>query len=59
MLKKGLRFMERTFIMLKPDCVKKGLIGQVISRIEQKGFKITAMKMLSLTSLFCGSITLI
>jgi nucleoside-diphosphate kinase len=48
MLKKGLRFMERTFIMLKPDCVKKGLIGQVISRIEQKGFKITAMKMLSL-----------
>ncbi len=40
--------MERTFIMLKPDCVKKGLIGQVISRIEQKGFKITAMKMLSL-----------
>lgn len=48
MLKKGLRFMERSFIMLKPDCVKKGLIGQVISRIEQKGFKITAMKMLSL-----------
>jgi len=37
--------MERTYIMLKPDCVKRGLMGEVINRIEKKGFKITAMQM--------------
>jgi len=31
---------ERTFVMLKPDCIKRGLIGEVISRIEQKGWRI-------------------
>ncbi len=40
--------MERTYIMLKPDCVERGLIGEVISRIERKGYKITNMKMMSL-----------
>lgn len=37
--------MERTYIMLKPDCVQRGHIGDVISRIERKGYKITAMDM--------------
>ena len=37
--------MERTLILLKPDAVSRGLIGAVISRFEQKGFKIVAMKM--------------
>ena len=32
--------MERTYIMLKPDCVKRGLMGEVISRIERKNYKI-------------------
>ena len=41
--------MERTYIMLKPDCVKRGLMGEVIKRIEDKGFKITNMKMMTLT----------
>ncbi|MCQ2460937.1 MAG: nucleoside-diphosphate kinase [Clostridia bacterium] len=40
--------MERTYIMLKPDCVKRGLMGEVINRIEKKGFKITNMKMMNL-----------
>lgn len=40
--------MERTYIMLKPDCVKRGLMGEVISRIEKKGFKITNAKMMQL-----------
>ena len=40
--------MERTYIMLKPDCVNRGLMGEVIRRIEQKGFRITAMKMMML-----------
>ena len=31
---------ERTFVMLKPDCLKRGLIGEVIGRIEQKGWRI-------------------
>lgn len=40
--------MERTYIMLKPDAYKRGLMGSIISRIEQKGFKITNMKMMQL-----------
>jgi nucleoside-diphosphate kinase len=37
---------ERTFVMIKPDGVQRGLVGEVISRIEKKGLKIVAMKML-------------
>ena len=36
---------ERTFIMIKPDGVQRGLVGPIISRFEQKGFKLVAMKM--------------
>ena len=39
---------ERTYIMLKPDCIKRGLMGEVISRIEKKGYCITDCKMLTL-----------
>lgn len=38
--------MERTFLMVKPDGVVRGLIGEVISRIERKGLKIVALKMI-------------
>lgn len=38
--------MERTFVMVKPDGVQRGLVGEVISRLERKGLKIVAMKML-------------
>lgn len=41
--------MERTYIMLKPDALKRALTGEIITRIEKKGFKITAMKMFTLT----------
>ena len=41
--------MERTYCMIKPDGVQKGLIGEIIGRIERKGYKIVAMKMLQLT----------
>ncbi len=34
--------------MLKPDCVQRGLIGEVISRLEKKGLRITAMKMINI-----------
>ena len=36
--------MERTFIMIKPDAVRRKLVGKIISRIEERGIKIVAMK---------------
>lgn len=36
--------MERTFIIIKPDAVQRGLIGEIISRYERRGLKIVAMK---------------
>lgn len=41
--------MERTLILLKPDCVQRRLIGTIISRFEDKGLNIVAMKMLRVT----------
>ncbi|OGU54620.1 MAG: nucleoside-diphosphate kinase [Ignavibacteria bacterium RBG_13_36_8] len=40
---------NRTLAILKPDCVRKNLIGQVITNITEAGFKIKAMKMTRLT----------
>ena len=37
--------MERTYIMIKPDGVQRGLVGEIISRFEKKGFKLAAMKL--------------
>lgn len=41
---------ERTLTILKPDCVRKGLIGEVTKRIQDAGFKILAMKLTRLTA---------
>jgi len=41
--------MERTYIMIKPDGVQRGLVGQIIQRFEAKGFKLQAMKLASPT----------
>lgn len=41
---------ERTLTILKPDCVRKGLIGEVTKRIQDAGFTILAMKLTRLTS---------
>ena len=40
--------METTLILLKPDSVDRALVGEVISRIERKGLKISGMKMMQL-----------
>ncbi|MGQ9825121.1 MAG: nucleoside-diphosphate kinase [Desulfotomaculales bacterium] len=40
--------MERTFFMIKPDGVQRNLVGEIISRIEAKGLKIVALKMLQI-----------
>ena len=40
----------KTFFMVKPDGVKRNIVGQVIDRVEQEGFKITKMKMMTITT---------
>ena len=40
---------ERTYIMVKPDGVERGLVGEVISRFERKGFVLERMRMLTPT----------
>lgn len=41
--------LQRSLVLLKPDCVERRLMGQVISRFESKGLNIVAMKMLRVT----------
>ncbi|MEO0430381.1 MAG: nucleoside-diphosphate kinase [Cyanobacteria bacterium J06656_5] len=41
--------MERTFIMIKPDGVQRGLVGDIISRFETKGFSLVGMKFMSVS----------
>lgn len=39
--------MEQTFLMVKPDGVKRGLIGEIITRFETKGYKLNRLEMLT------------
>jgi len=39
----------KTFFMIKPDGVQRNLIGQIISRVESKGFNITKIKMMTIS----------
>ncbi len=41
--------MQRTLVLLKPDCVQRRLMGEIIGRFEAKGLNIIAMKMLVVT----------
>ncbi len=41
--------MESTFVMVKPDGVKRALVGEIIKRLEGKGFILRAMKMMQIT----------
>jgi len=41
--------MERTLVLLKPDCVQRRLIGRILARFEDKGLNFVAMKMLQIT----------
>lgn len=40
---------ERTLVLIKPDGVARGLVGEVLGRIERKGFRIVALEMRTLT----------
>ena len=37
--------MEKSLVLIKPDAIQRGLAGEIISRLEKKGLKIVAMKM--------------
>lgn len=41
--------MQKTLILLKPDAVQKSLIGQILTRFEQKGYKVIGLKMMNMT----------
>ena len=41
--------MERTFAMIKPDATERGLAGKILSRIEEEGFRILAMRLVRMT----------
>jgi len=44
---------QRTFIMIKPDGVQRGLVGNVIQRFEQRGYKLVALKLLQVKFKIC------
>lgn len=46
--------MERTFLMVKPDGVQRGLVGEIVSRFEGKGLKLVGAKMLLIDEELAG-----
>ena len=44
--------MERTLILIKPDALQRGLAGEIVSRMEQRGLKIVGMKLMQLDDAF-------
>jgi nucleoside-diphosphate kinase len=43
---------QQTFVLIKPDGVARGLIGEIIKRFEQRGFKIVALKLVQVNKDF-------
>lgn len=41
--------MQRSVVLLKPDALQRGLVGEIISRFERKGLKLVAIKMITMT----------
>lgn len=44
---------EQTLILLKPDCLQRGLIGKVIARLEERGLQMVGLKMVRLDAAAC------
>lgn len=44
----GVEFMEKTFLMVKPDGVQRNLIGEIVARFEKKGFQLVGAKLMSI-----------
>ena len=47
---------ERTFAIIKPDAVKRHLIGAILGRFEAQGFRVVALKMVQLTKRASGRV---
>lgn len=47
--------MEQTFFIIKPDAIKRGLVGQILSRVERRGFVIRDLNMMTATEDLVGS----
>jgi nucleoside-diphosphate kinase len=47
--------MERTFVMIKPDGVQRGLVGKILRRFEDRGMKIAGMKLIHVTGDLAGT----
>ena len=45
----GDEFMERTFLMVKPDGVQRNLVGEIVARFEKKGFQLVGGKLMSIS----------
>ncbi len=45
---------ENTYVMVKPDGVARGLVGEVVGRLERKGLKLVNMRMLTITEEMAG-----
>ncbi|MEY2588113.1 MAG: nucleoside-diphosphate kinase, partial [Acidimicrobiaceae bacterium] len=43
--------MNRTFVMAKPDAVERGLVGEIVSRLERKGLRLVAAELRSVPRL--------
>jgi nucleoside-diphosphate kinase len=48
--------MERTFCMIKPDGVQRRLVGRIVTRIEEKGLRIAALKLIQMSSRQAGEL---
>ncbi len=48
MISLGVEFMEKTFLMVKPDGVQRNVIGEIVSRFERKGFQLAGAKLMSI-----------
>ena len=46
--------MEQTLILLKPDAVQRGLIGPILARLEARGLKIAALRLLQMDEALAG-----
>ena len=46
---------ERTFIMVKPDGVQRGIVGEILRRFEQRGYKLVGLKLLQVERRFIFS----
>ena len=47
--------MEQTLVLVKPDGVQRGLIGEIITRLERRGLKLNGLKFMQMTRALAGT----